>query len=173
MQTSGLEWDKQSSSSMSELSVANLQDRINQMEETHYSTSEELQATLQELNDLQEQVSELQISNEQLELDKSFLLETLCSQTKKLETYSVNCDKMQKLIIQQYEDCEGENNVDSEQTFLKPSEREEQLVEMLKMIHSEKTDLEKKNEELNSRLEALNLQIKGRKNPISNLYDLG
>ncbi|KPM02552.1 cytospin-A-like protein [Sarcoptes scabiei] len=173
VQTSGLEWDKQSSSSMSELSVANLQDRINQMEETHYSTSEELQATLQELNDLQEQVSELQISNEQLELDKSFLLETLCSQTKKLETYSVNCDKMQKLIIQQYEDCEGENNVDSEQTFLKPSEREEQLVEMLKMIHSEKTELEKKNEELNSRLEALNLQIKGRKNPISNLYDLG
>ncbi len=32
---------------MSEVSVACLQDRIIQMEETHYSTSEELQATLQ------------------------------------------------------------------------------------------------------------------------------
>lgn len=49
-------WDKQSNKSsdaMSEISVACLQDRIFQMEENHYSTSEELQATLQELTDLQ------------------------------------------------------------------------------------------------------------------------
>lgn len=48
-------WDRQSnkSDSMSEKSVACLQDRISQMEETHYSTNEELQATLQELKDLQ------------------------------------------------------------------------------------------------------------------------
>lgn len=45
------EWDKRSSSS--EVSVACLQDRILQMEETHYSTNEELQATIQELSDLQ------------------------------------------------------------------------------------------------------------------------
>ena len=47
-------WEKQSSDALSEVSVANLQDRIIQMEETHYSTSEELQATLQELSDLQD-----------------------------------------------------------------------------------------------------------------------
>ena len=47
------DWDKHSSSSMSEVSVACLQDRILQMEETHYSTNEELQATIQELSDLQ------------------------------------------------------------------------------------------------------------------------
>jgi len=47
------DWDKHSSSSMSEISVACLQDRILQMEETHYSTNEELQATIQELSDLQ------------------------------------------------------------------------------------------------------------------------
>ena len=44
-------WDdrlsNKSSDGMSEVSVACLQDRIIQMEETHYSTSEELQATLQ------------------------------------------------------------------------------------------------------------------------------
>ena len=43
-------WDRlsnKSSDGMSEVSVACLQDRIIQMEETHYSTSEELQATLQ------------------------------------------------------------------------------------------------------------------------------
>lgn len=47
------DWDKHSSSSISEISVACLQDRILQMEETHYSTNEELQATIQELSDLQ------------------------------------------------------------------------------------------------------------------------
>lgn len=47
------DWDKRSSSSVSEVSVACLQDRILQMEETHYSTNEELQATIQELSDLQ------------------------------------------------------------------------------------------------------------------------
>ena len=54
------QWDRQSNKSsdaMSEVSVACLQDRIYQMEESHYSTNEELQATLQELADLQ--VSEL------------------------------------------------------------------------------------------------------------------
>ena len=48
-------WDRQSNKSdaLSEISVACLQDRISQMEETHYSTNEELQATLHELKDLQ------------------------------------------------------------------------------------------------------------------------
>lgn len=66
------DWDKHSSSS--EVSVACLQDKIIQMEETHYSTNEELQATLQELADLQNQVLELQHDNERLsdEKDVSF-----------------------------------------------------------------------------------------------------
>nr|CAD7605231.1 unnamed protein product [Timema genevievae] len=49
--------DMRSISSQSEVSVACLQDRILQMEETHYSTNEELQATLQELADLQTQLT--------------------------------------------------------------------------------------------------------------------
>lgn len=55
------EWDKRSSSS--EVSVACLQDRILQMEETHYSTNEELQATIQELSDLQVLITFLNNSN--------------------------------------------------------------------------------------------------------------
>ena len=50
--SSNSNWDRlsnKSSDGMSEVSVACLQDRIIQMEETHYSTSEELQATLQVL----------------------------------------------------------------------------------------------------------------------------
>ncbi|KAH7637481.1 cytospin-a-like protein [Dermatophagoides farinae] len=148
-----IEWDKQSSSSISELSVANLQDRINQMEETHYSTSEELQATLQELNDLQEQVMDLQKSNEILQHDKNFLLETLCEQTKKLDNCVARIEQFQRMIIDQYDDEE-------KHVLLSPSEREESLVEMLKCIHEEKTELETKHDELLYKLEELNVRSK-------------
>ena len=45
------------------MSVACLQDKLVQMEENNYSTHEELQATLQELTDLQHQLEELQTEN--------------------------------------------------------------------------------------------------------------
>ena len=50
----------------SEVSVACLQDKLVQMEENNYSTHEELQATLQELTDLQHQLEELQSENRTL-----------------------------------------------------------------------------------------------------------
>lgn len=118
------------------------------MEETHYSTSEELQATLQELNDLQEQVHELQTLNEQLELDKVFLLETLCTHSKKLESYCSRMNQMQKLMLEQYDKKECLE-------ILNPSEREEQLVQMLKESHQEKEELIIKKSELTSTLEEL------------------
>ncbi len=43
--------------------MACLQDKLVQMEENNYSTHEELQATLQELTDLQHQLEELQPEN--------------------------------------------------------------------------------------------------------------
>ena len=54
------DWDNKSCSSISEISLAHLQGRIQQIEETHYCTHEELQATVQELEDLKEQNAELQ-----------------------------------------------------------------------------------------------------------------
>ena len=45
------------------MSVACLQDKLVQMEENNYSTHEELQATLQELTDLQHQLEELTSEN--------------------------------------------------------------------------------------------------------------
>ena len=47
-----------------QVSVACLQDKLVQMEENNYSTHEELQATLQELTDLQHQLEELQVTNQ-------------------------------------------------------------------------------------------------------------
>lgn len=121
------------------------------MEETHYSTSEELQATLQELNDLQEQVMDLQKSNEILQHDKNFLLETLCEQTKKLDNCVARIEQFQQMIIDQYDD-------EVKHALLSPSEREEKLVKMLKFMHEDKTELEAKHNELLNKLDELNVR---------------
>jgi regulator of replication initiation timing len=47
------------------------------MEETHHSTNEELQATLQELADLQVQLNEFQAENDKLKDEKQNLKRTL------------------------------------------------------------------------------------------------
>lgn len=119
------EWDKHSSSSVSEVSVACLQDRILQMEETHYSTNEELQATIQELSDLQAQLTELQTDNERLTDEKGVLLESLCRQTEKLEDSRTKVDTLQGLLLSE------EKPQDSSKGY--NTEREQKLVDLLKV----------------------------------------
>jgi chromosome segregation ATPase len=136
------EWDKQSNSSMSEVSVACLQDRIMQMEETHYSTNEELQATLQELADLQAQLTELQADNERLTEEKGVLLESLCRQTEKLEDSRTKVDTLQELLLR-HDQAEG------------CTEREQKLVELLKSSQEEREVLLLKQEELTGELSEL------------------
>jgi len=53
--------------------------------DAHDSTVEELEATLQELDDLQRSVCELTSDNEKLTDERTILLESLCTQTEKLE----------------------------------------------------------------------------------------
>lgn len=135
------EWDKTSSTSISEVSVACLQDRISQMEETHYSTNEELQATLQELSDLQDQVNLLQIENEQLENEKAVLYESLCSQTERLEEARSQIYKLKAMLFQETE-AKSSSTPDSEKTH------QEYLVELLKSAQSEYDELAAKKDEL-------------------------
>lgn len=138
------DWDKHSSSSISEVSVACLQDRINQMQETHYrwniilyfttdsgdkkiyffSTNEELQATLQELTDLQAQLTELQGENERLSEEKGVLLESLCRQTERLEDSRTEVDTLKQLL---YQDRENSSQTESS------TDREQKLVDLLKV----------------------------------------
>ncbi|KAJ8687578.1 hypothetical protein QAD02_023372 [Eretmocerus hayati] len=138
------EWDKRSTSS--EVSVACLQDRILQMEETHYSTNEELQATIQELSDLQAQLTELQADNERLAEEKGVLLESLCRQTEKLEDSRSKVDTLQGLLLrdEQPEESKGYN-----------TEREQKLVDLLKSAQEERESLRRKQEELTSELKSL------------------
>lgn len=140
------DWDKQSSSS--EIAVACLQDKITQMEETHYSTNEELQATLQELADLQSQIIELQSDNERLAEEKDVIFQSLCRQTEKLEDSRTQIGTLQKLLLREPNQQDGVS-----------TEREQKLVELLKNAQEERESLMLKQEELNSELNELKVAL--------------
>ncbi|CAD6216038.1 GSCOCG00011246001-RA-CDS [Cotesia congregata] len=155
------EWDKHSSSSFSEISVACLQDRILQMEETHYSTNEELQATIQELSDLQAQLTELQTDNERLTEEKGVLLESLCRQTEKLEDSRSKVNTLQGLLLKE------EKLQDSSKGY--NTEREQKLVDLLKSAQEERESLLCKQEELTSELKSLRASAETNANELERL----
>ncbi|XP_075983762.1 uncharacterized protein LOC142981622 isoform X2 [Anticarsia gemmatalis] len=136
------EWDKHSSSSLSEVSVACLQDRILQMEEHQYSTSEELQATLAELADLQSQLADAHADNERLADEKQVLLESLCRQTEKLEDSRTKVDTLQELLLR--EGVEPETLVSGDP--------DQQLLAVLKVSQEERRHLLTKQEQLEAEL---------------------
>lgn len=151
-----LEWDKASTSSVSEMSVACLQDRIMQMEETHYSTNEELQATLQELTDLQDQLMDLQLENERCSDEKALLLESLCSQTEKLEDCRSHNDHLRALLFGN-SGPSGQPSSSSTAAVMVAAHqqlsREQHYVELLKKAHEEQTVLRGQVAELQSSLD--------------------
>ncbi|XP_042207448.1 cytospin-A-like isoform X5 [Homarus americanus] len=136
------EWDNKSTSSVSEMSVACLQDRIQQMEETHYCTNEELQATLQELDDLREQLSECHLEVQQLQEEKQVLLESLTQQTEKLNESRSHNDTLKHMLIQQ-----SENSQD-----LSQCEKTQRLMELLKSAQEDRELLQIKQEELEQQI---------------------
>uniref|UniRef100_A0A3Q2QD02 Cytospin-A n=1 Tax=Fundulus heteroclitus TaxID=8078 RepID=A0A3Q2QD02_FUNHE len=87
-----------SSGGASEVSVACLTERIHQMEENQHSTAEELQATLQELADLQQITQELNGENERLGEEKAILMDSLCQQSDKLELYGRQIEYLRSLL---------------------------------------------------------------------------
>lgn len=87
-----------SSGNASEVSVACLTERIHQMEENQHSTAEELQATLQELADLQQITQELNGENERLGEEKAILMDSLCQQSDKLELYGRQIEYLRHLL---------------------------------------------------------------------------
>ncbi|KAM9857731.1 cytospin-A isoform 3-T3 [Aulostomus maculatus] len=89
---------RDSSGNTSEVSVACLTERIHQMEENQHSTAEELQATLQELADLQQITQELNGENERLGEEKVILMDSLCQQSDKLELYGRQIEYLRSLL---------------------------------------------------------------------------
>ncbi|XP_055549528.1 cytospin-A-like isoform X3 [Wyeomyia smithii] len=152
------DWDKQSSES--EIAVACLQDKITQMEETHYSTNEELQATLQELADLQSQIIELQSDNERLVEEKDVIFQSLCRQTEKLEDSRTQIGTLQTLLLREPNQQDGVS-----------TEREQKLVELLKNAQEERESLMLKQEDLNSELNELKDVFEDTSNEKLRLYE--
>uniref|UniRef100_A0A8C2BH10 Cytospin-A n=1 Tax=Cyprinus carpio TaxID=7962 RepID=A0A8C2BH10_CYPCA len=87
-----------SSGNTSEVSMACLTERIHQMEENQHSTAEELQATLQELADLQQITQELTTENERLGEERAILVDSLCQQGERLELYGRQLDYFRGLL---------------------------------------------------------------------------
>ncbi|XP_018568252.1 uncharacterized protein LOC108908637 isoform X2 [Anoplophora glabripennis] len=138
------DWDKHSSSNVSEVSVACLQDKINQMQETHYSTNEELQATLQELTDLQRQLTELQQENERLNEEKTLMFDSLCRQTERLNDSRSEVESLKQLLYREKDEA-GQ--------YESAIEREQKLVELLKSAQEEKQSLLLKLEQANNEIQ--------------------
>uniref|UniRef100_A0A182NR66 RNA helicase n=1 Tax=Anopheles dirus TaxID=7168 RepID=A0A182NR66_9DIPT len=126
------------------------------MEETHYSTNEELQATLQELADLQSQIMELQTDNERLVEEKDVIFQSLCRQTEKLEDSRTQIGTLQKLLLRE-----------PSQQDVTPTDREQKLVDLLKSAQDEREGLMLKQEELNAELNELKGIIDERSGDVS------
>lgn len=114
------------------------------MEETHHSTNEELQATLQELADLQSQLTDIQSVNERLTDEKDVLFQSLCRQTEKLEDSRSQIGTLQELLLRESNTHEAANN-----------EREQKLLELLKSAQEERENLLVKQKEFGSEVNEL------------------
>ncbi|XP_066501817.1 cytospin-A isoform X2 [Hoplias malabaricus] len=89
---------RDSGGNVNEVSVACLTERIHQMEENQHSTAEELQATLQELADLQQIAQELSAENERLGEERAVLLDSLRQQAERLELYGRQMEHFRGLL---------------------------------------------------------------------------
>jgi len=166
-------WDRVSESALtvgsgSEVSVACLQDRLLAMEETQYSTSEELAATLQELTDLQDAVNSLTVENERLADERAIVLESLCAQTQKLENARRQIEHMKALLLRD-SDSHAERSENERQLAAllhgAEEEREELLLKQVElsnavaMLDAERINLRETTSVLNERTRALELQL--------------
>uniref|UniRef100_A0A8C8JJ81 Cytospin-A n=1 Tax=Oncorhynchus tshawytscha TaxID=74940 RepID=A0A8C8JJ81_ONCTS len=128
-----------SSGNTSEVSVACLTERIHQMEENQHCTSEELQATLQELADLQQITQELSTENERLGEERVILLDSLCQQGNRLELYGQQMDYFRGLLD---EHCVAYAPVDEEDTkSSRYLELERRYVDLTNGTHFEREQL--------------------------------
>ncbi|XP_074055769.1 cytospin-A isoform X2 [Macrotis lagotis] len=105
-------------------SVACLTERLQQMEENQHSTSEELQATLQELADLQQISQELGGENERLGEERLLLLQSLCQQNERLELLGRHLEYLRSLLDEHHisyaldDDLKSGRYLELEQRFL-------------------------------------------------------
>ncbi|XP_037126404.1 cytospin-B isoform X1 [Syngnathus acus] len=133
-----------------DLSVRSLTEQIHKMEENHHSTSEELQATVQELADQQQVVQELTTENERLTEEKRLLQTSLQQQRERLELLS---QKNEALASRLQEQAQREDEIRTQGPRL--VELEQRYAELVESSRFEREKLVNIQQQLTGSLRAL------------------
>lgn len=137
-----------------DVSVQSLTEQIHKMEESHHSTAEELQATLQELADQQQVVQELTAENERLAEEKRLLQTSLQQQRERLE---VLAQKNETLAVRLQEQVEAQAQREKELGSQGPrlAELEQRYSELVESSRFEREKLVDIQQQLTGSLRAL------------------
>lgn len=137
-----------------DVSLQSLTEQIHKMEESHHSTSEELQATLQELADQQQVVQELTTENERLAEEKRLLQTSLQQQRERLE---VLAQKNETLAVRLQEQAQAQAKREEELGSQGPRlvELEQRYAELVESSRFEREKLVDIQQQLTGSLRAL------------------
>ncbi|XP_051508702.1 cytospin-A [Myxocyprinus asiaticus] len=169
---------KGSSGNTSEVSVACLTERIHQMEENQHSTSEELQATLQELADLQQITQELNGENERLGEEKVLLMDSLCQQSDKLEHCGRQIEYFRSLLDERGvgysvdEDIKSGRYLELEQRYVELAENARFEREQLLGVQQHLSNTLKMAEQDNAEAQSVIAALKERNHHMERLLDV-
>lgn len=133
-----------------DLSLRCLTERIQKMEESHHSTAEELQATLQELADQQQVVQELTAENERLSEEKSLLQTSLQQQRERVELLA----QKNESLLQRLREHVQNQEVEASRTS-RAAELEQRLGEQVESSRFEREKLVDIQQQLTGSLRAL------------------
>lgn len=142
-----------SSGAVKNLSVESLTDRIQKMEESHHSTAEELQATLQELADQQQVVQELTAENERLAEEKGLLQTSLLQQRERVELLAQQNESLLQRLREQAQSNEAEASRAS-----RVADLEQHLAEQVESSRFEREKLVDIQQQLTGSLRALEME---------------
>ncbi|KAG9282080.1 cytospin-B isoform X1 [Astyanax mexicanus] len=151
-----------------DLSVECLTERIQKMEESHHSTSEELQATLQELADQQQVVQELTVENERLAEEKGLLQTSLQQQRERVELLAQKNEALLQRLREQAQSHEAEasrasRTAELEQRLAEQVENSrferEKLVDIQQQLTGSLRALEKEHQEAQATARSLNEEL--------------
>ncbi|XP_076815419.1 cytospin-A-like isoform X3 [Clavelina lepadiformis] len=125
-------------SEASSVTVACLTERIHRMEESQISTHEELEATVQELTDLQKSVPELTIDNDRLQHEKEYLVKELSVAEKKLADQVAEAKHLNALLSDHMTD--GSKHSDLKQQYLVLLNERKQLLHIQESMNKDLQD---------------------------------
>ncbi|XP_055370472.1 cytospin-B isoform X3 [Betta splendens] len=136
------------------VSVQSLTEKIHKMEESHHSTAEELQATVQELADQQQVVQELTSENERLSEEKRLLQTSLQQQR---ERFEVLAQKNESLAVRLQEQTQAQAQREEELSSQGPrlAELEQRYAELVEGSRFEREKLVDIQQQLTGSLRAL------------------